>query len=73
METTFDSAHASVSSAIACANSLLGNESVVYGLCRPPGHHASQGMGGGYCFFNNVVNCNGITFLIKIRILNIIT
>src|ERR1019366_3798073 len=26
---------------------------VAYGLCRPPGHHASSGMIGGYCFFNN--------------------
>src|SRR5262249_31198351 len=24
-----------------------------YGLCRPPGHHATTSMYGGYCFFNN--------------------
>jgi acetoin utilization deacetylase AcuC-like enzyme len=30
-----------------------GGESVVYGLCRPPGHHAARAMAGGYCFFNN--------------------
>eukprot|EP00055_Hartaetosiga_balthica_P011119 m.49639 g.49639 ORF g.49639 m.49639 type:complete len:412 (+) comp7462_c0_seq5:228-1463(+) len=25
-----------------------------YALCRPPGHHASASVAGGYCFFNNV-------------------
>jgi len=24
-----------------------------YGLCRPPGHHATTDLYGGYCFFNN--------------------
>jgi acetoin utilization deacetylase AcuC-like enzyme len=24
-----------------------------FGLCRPPGHHASRSIYGGYCFFNN--------------------
>lgn len=24
-----------------------------YALCRPPGHHASRGATGGYCYFNN--------------------
>lgn len=25
----------------------------VFSLCRPPGHHASKDLYGGYCFFNN--------------------
>lgn len=25
----------------------------IFALCRPPGHHASTNMFGGYCFFNN--------------------
>ena len=28
-------------------------ERVAYGLCRPPGHHATTSLYGGYCFFNN--------------------
>lgn len=26
----------------------------VFSVCRPPGHHASKDLYGGYCFFNNV-------------------
>eukprot|EP01124_Arcella_intermedia_P020410 TRINITY_DN27886_c0_g1_i1.p1 TRINITY_DN27886_c0_g1~~TRINITY_DN27886_c0_g1_i1.p1 ORF type:complete len:358 (-),score=92.45 TRINITY_DN27886_c0_g1_i1:46-1119(-) len=25
-----------------------------YVLCRPPGHHSTHGMYGGYCYFNNI-------------------
>lgn len=32
---------------------LLQNHSVVYSLCRPPGHHADHHAMGGYCYFNN--------------------
>lgn len=28
-------------------------ENIIYGLCRPPGHHAGTNIYGGYCFFNN--------------------
>ncbi len=28
-------------------------ERAVFSLCRPPGHHASQDMAGGYCYLNN--------------------
>lgn len=50
---TFQSAQASVSSAVACVDSLQ-NQTVVVALCRPPGHHAMKRVGGGYCFFNNI-------------------
>lgn len=30
-----------------------GASKVAYGLCRPPGHHASRDLFGGYCYFNN--------------------
>ncbi len=30
-----------------------GNHKVVYALCRPPGHHATKTVYGGYCYFNN--------------------
>jgi acetoin utilization deacetylase AcuC-like enzyme len=32
---------------------VLDGDPVAYGLCRPPGHHASAKLYGGYCFFNN--------------------
>lgn len=28
-------------------------EQAVFSICRPPGHHASQDMAGGYCYLNN--------------------
>ncbi|MEZ4741865.1 MAG: histone deacetylase family protein [Bdellovibrionota bacterium] len=30
-----------------------GRSQVSYALCRPPGHHASKDLFGGYCYFNN--------------------
>ncbi|MGH8263899.1 MAG: histone deacetylase family protein [Steroidobacteraceae bacterium] len=30
-----------------------GAEPVVFGLCRPPGHHAASDYFGGYCYLNN--------------------
>src|SRR5690606_29390734 len=30
-----------------------GKAKVAYALCRPPGHHASRDLFGGYCYFNN--------------------
>ncbi|MGI9460956.1 MAG: histone deacetylase family protein [Alphaproteobacteria bacterium] len=30
-----------------------GSEKMVFSLCRPPGHHATADMFGGYCFLNN--------------------
>ena len=32
---------------------VLDGEDAVYGLCRPPGHHAGRSTYGGYCYFNN--------------------
>ncbi|MEE8248111.1 MAG: histone deacetylase family protein, partial [Alphaproteobacteria bacterium] len=32
---------------------IAGGERAVFALCRPPGHHASQDVYGGYCFLNN--------------------
>lgn len=50
---TFDAARSSVDVALTAADLVLGGERVAYGLCRPPGHHASRSLYGGYCFFNN--------------------
>jgi acetoin utilization deacetylase AcuC-like enzyme len=51
--TTYDAARSAVDVALTAANLVLAGESVAYGLCRPPGHHASRSLYGGYCFFNN--------------------
>ncbi|MGZ9277330.1 MAG: histone deacetylase family protein [Candidatus Limnocylindrales bacterium] len=50
---TYLAARAAVDIALTAADLVLGGEPAVYGLCRPPGHHAARSMYGGYCFFNN--------------------
>ena len=50
---TYDAARGAVDVALTAADLVLGGETVAYGLCRPPGHHAAAAMAGGYCFFNN--------------------
>ena len=50
---TYDAARSAVDVALTAMDLVLGGESMAYGLCRPPGHHAARSMYGGYCFFNN--------------------
>ena len=50
---TYAAARAAVDVALSAADSVIAGAPLAYGLCRPPGHHASRGMFGGYCFFNN--------------------
>ncbi|HXG26913.1 MAG TPA: histone deacetylase family protein [Candidatus Binatia bacterium] len=50
---TYDAARGAVDVALSTVDLVLGGETVAYGLCRPPGHHAAASMAGGYCFFNN--------------------
>ena len=52
-ETTYDAARSSVDVALTAAMHVTAGETVAYGLCRPPGHHAARAAYGGYCFFNN--------------------
>ena len=50
---TRDVAWASACVAVTAADLVTDGERSVYALCRPPGHHASRGAMGGYCYFNN--------------------
>ena len=52
-EGTFDAARSAVDIALSATTTVLAGERAVYGLCRPPGHHAPAALYGGYCFFNN--------------------
>jgi acetoin utilization deacetylase AcuC-like enzyme len=50
---TYEAALSAVDCALSAARSVLDGSPVAYGLCRPPGHHATRSLYGGYCFFNN--------------------
>jgi acetoin utilization deacetylase AcuC-like enzyme len=50
---TYDAACAAVDTALTATKFVLDGDRAAYGLCRPPGHHATTGLYGGYCFFNN--------------------
>ncbi|MBA3877316.1 MAG: hypothetical protein C0498_10320 [Anaerolinea sp.] len=51
---TYEASRWAVDVALTTVDLVLdGGEPAVYGLCRPPGHHAARAMAGGYCFFNN--------------------
>ena len=51
---TFEAAYEAVQVALTASKLLMENNfGSTYALCRPPGHHASQELLGGFCFFNN--------------------
>ena len=52
--TTWQVASWSAACAYEAASTVLaGASKLAYGLCRPPGHHASGDLFGGYCYLNN--------------------
>ena len=51
--TTLAAATASAACAAEGARLVMAQESLVYALCRPPGHHAASDLAAGFCFFNN--------------------
>jgi acetoin utilization deacetylase AcuC-like enzyme len=53
VEGTYEASRSAVDVAMSALENTLSAGGVSYGLCRPPGHHASASMVGGYCFFNN--------------------
>ena len=50
---TWTAITAAANVALSGAERVGSGEEAVFSLCRPPGHHASADMLGGYCFFNN--------------------
>ena len=50
---TYRAARAAADVALTGAALLLEGHSLVYALCRPPGHHAGRDLYGGYCYLNN--------------------
>ena len=50
---TWPSAYASAQSAVHAADLVLEGAPAAYALCRPPGHHATADMAGGFCFLNS--------------------
>ncbi len=52
-EGTFAAARSSADVAVEAASRVADGAGAVFGLCRPPGHHAARDLYGGYCFLNN--------------------
>jgi acetoin utilization deacetylase AcuC-like enzyme len=50
---TWHSARWSAMTAAHAANQVVAGASACYALSRPPGHHASQDLAGGFCYLNN--------------------
>jgi len=53
VEGSYAAARAAVDVALTGADLLLAGEQVVYGLCRPPGHHVGHRIFGGSSYLNN--------------------
>ncbi|NVO58465.1 histone deacetylase family protein [Rhodobacteraceae bacterium B1Z28] len=52
-EGTWEAAYASAQVALTGAKRLNDGAKGVFSLCRPPGHHATTDLYGGFCFLNN--------------------
>src|SRR4051794_39693143 len=50
---TWSAVRAAADCALTAADLVVGGEPMAYGLCRPPGHHATQAGFGGSCYLNN--------------------
>jgi acetoin utilization deacetylase AcuC-like enzyme len=50
---TWNSSRWSAMTAVHAARQVLAGDTACYALSRPPGHHASQDLAGGFCYLNN--------------------
>jgi acetoin utilization deacetylase AcuC-like enzyme len=50
---TWRAARAAVDVALTAVDLVAGGEPIAYGICRPPGHHATRTGYGGSCYLNN--------------------
>ncbi|MDG1940547.1 MAG: histone deacetylase family protein [Paracoccaceae bacterium] len=50
---TWNAIRSAVNVALTGVDLMQQGEKCVFSLCRPPGHHASRDMAGGYCYMNN--------------------
>ncbi|MBI3677254.1 MAG: histone deacetylase family protein [Proteobacteria bacterium] len=51
---TWEAARTGVNTALSAAQALMQGERAAFALARPPGHHASADVFGGYCYLNNI-------------------
>jgi acetoin utilization deacetylase AcuC-like enzyme len=51
---TWDAARAGVNTTLSAAHAIKNGERAAFALARPPGHHASADLFGGYCYLNNI-------------------
>lgn len=51
---TWEAARMGVNVALSAAQAIRDGERAAFALARPPGHHASADVFGGYCYLNNV-------------------
>ena len=49
---TWQAAAGAIGCALTVSDLVIGGEAAAYALCRPPGHHATRGVGGS-CYLNN--------------------
>ncbi len=52
-EGTWEAARSSVNTVLTAQSVINAGAQEAFALCRPPGHHATNDMYGGYCFINN--------------------
>lgn len=53
LEGTWEAAYWSAQCTLSAADHVRAGERVAYALCRPPGHHATADLYGGFCYLNN--------------------